>query len=140
MGVSPTGRSGGGGGITGGGDLNLLPLEHSHTVHWYQAHYGPVSGVVSASGFKGGQAVVVTERIGLGQDVDGGSGGGTDGGGGGYGPYSERDGINRWEDTVANVILRKDPNAPLDSALVLEIQHPNMKILGRYGGRLNRER
>ena len=79
-------------------------------------------------------------RLEIGQDAINGSGGRIDGGRGVEGQNGDRYGINRWEDTVANVILRKDPNAPLDSALVLEIQHPNMKILGRYGGRLNRER
>ena len=43
MGVSPAGGCDGGGGVTGGGDLRLPPLEHSHTVHCGQSHYGPVS-------------------------------------------------------------------------------------------------
>ena len=33
--VSPAGGSDGGGRIIGGGDLRLLLLEHSHTVHFY---------------------------------------------------------------------------------------------------------
>ena len=75
MGVSPTGGSDVIGGITRGGDLNLPYLEHSHTFHCNQAHYGPVSVIKATSGFKGGQEVRVTVRIGIGQDTDGGSGG-----------------------------------------------------------------
>ena len=83
--VSPSGGRGGRGGVTGCGDLSLLYPKYSHKVHCDQAHYGPVSSGGAEAGVKGGQAVVVTGRIGLGGDADGGSGGGTDGGGGGYG-------------------------------------------------------
>ena len=56
--LSPTRVRDGRGGITGGGDLYLPPLEHICTIHCNQAHYGPLSGGVAASGVKDGQAVV----------------------------------------------------------------------------------
>ena len=79
--VSPAVGRDCGGGITGGGDLNIPSLEHSYTVHCDQAHYGPVSGGGAAAGFKGVQAVVGSGQILLGGDVNVGSGGGTDVGG-----------------------------------------------------------
>ena len=83
MGISPTGRSDGGGGVTGGGYLRLPRPEHSHTVHCYHAHYVHVSCGGEASGVMCGQAVVRAGRLGLGGDADSGLGGGTGGGGGG---------------------------------------------------------
>ena len=56
MGLSPAGGRDGRGGITGCGDLCLLPSEHSRTAHYNQAHYGYVSGVGMEYGVKGGQA------------------------------------------------------------------------------------
>ena len=101
-----------------------------------------MSGGGEASGVTGGQAVVGTGRLGLGRDVDGGSGGGTGGGRGGDGRDGDgdRDGLNRWEDTVANVILGMEPNSPLAYAPLLELHHPIMSMLGGHGGRLERER
>ena len=82
MGLPPAGGSDDRGGTTVGGDVRLLPLEHSHTVYCDQAHYGPVSVGGAGAGFKGDQVVVGGGRTGCGGDADGGSGGGTDGGGG----------------------------------------------------------
>ena len=48
------------------------------------------------SGVKGGQTVMVTGRIGLGKDEDGGLGGGSYGGGGGDGQGGDGDGLNMW--------------------------------------------
>ena len=95
-----------------------------------------MSGGVGASGVTGAQLVVGTGRSGIGRDADSVLGCGTNRGGRGYGRDGGGDGINRWEDTVANVILGKDPNAPLDYALGLELHHPIMNMLGGYGGRL----
>ena len=74
MGVSNSGKRDDGGVITEGEDLRIPPPEHSHTVHCSQAHYGPVPGGRAAAGVKGGQAVVVTGRLGLGEELNGGSG------------------------------------------------------------------
>ena len=82
MDVSPDGRSNGGVGVTGGGDVHLPSLENSHTVHCDQALYGPGYGGGEASRFTGGQAVVGTESIVKIGDADSGSGGRTGGGGG----------------------------------------------------------
>ena len=38
------------------------------------------------------------------------------------------------EDTVVNMTLGKQPNAPLTYALVLEIHQPNMSKFGDHGG------
>ena len=43
MGISPSGGFDGGGGISGDGDLHLLPLEQISTVYCNQAHYVPMS-------------------------------------------------------------------------------------------------
>ena len=85
MGVPPSVGSDDGGGITGGGYLHIPPLEHSHTVHCNQDHYGPISGGGAESGVKGVQAVVGAGWLGIGGDADGGLGGGTDREGRGYG-------------------------------------------------------
>ena len=69
MGVSLSRGCNGGGGITRGGDLCLPPTEHSFTVHFNQAHYGPVSGDRAEAGVKGGQVVVGAGRLKLGGDV-----------------------------------------------------------------------
>ena len=66
---------------TGGGYLHSLPPEHSRTVYFNQANYGPVSGRKMDIGAKGGNKMVVTGGFGVGGDTDGGPGGGTDGGG-----------------------------------------------------------
>ena len=66
------------GGIEGGGDLLLLPLEKDCTVYCDQDHYGPVSGSGSEARLKGSQSVVGAGRTGFGGNVDGGSGGGTE--------------------------------------------------------------
>ena len=44
------------------------------------------------------------------------------------------------EDTVENLILREEPNAPLESALGLELHHPIMSMLGGNGVQIKRER
>ena len=66
--------------ITGGGHVRLPPSEHSHTLHFDQAHYLPVSGVSAEAGVKGDQAVVGSGRPGFGWYAYGSSEGGTDGG------------------------------------------------------------
>ena len=38
--------------------VRLPPPEHSRTVYWGQAHYGPVSGSGAEDGVNDGQAVV----------------------------------------------------------------------------------
>ena len=63
------------------GDLCLLPLEQSCTVHYDQDHYGPVYGGGLETRSIGIQAVVRTRQGGRGGDVDGILGGGMDGGG-----------------------------------------------------------
>ena len=82
-----------------------------------------MSGGGSEAGAKGIQSVVGEGRIGLGWDEDGGSGGGMDVGEGGDGQDRDGDGdgdrLNRWEDTVANIILGTKSNDPLASALGL---------------------
>ena len=100
-----------------------------------------MSGSGEASGDTGGQVVVGTGRLGLGRDAYCGLGGRTDWGGVGYRWNSEGDGLNSWEDTVANLILGMETNAPLVYDLGLELRHPIMSMLGgRRGGRLERER
>ena len=44
----------------GGGDIRLPPPEHGHTVHCYQAHYGPVYIGRAETKTKDIQAVVRT--------------------------------------------------------------------------------
>ena len=99
-----------------------------------------MSGGGAADGVKDGQAVVVSGRIGLGGYVYGGLGGGTKRGGGGDRQDGDDDGINRWEDTVSNVILGTEHNDPLASAPVLELHHQIMSMLGGHRGWLERER
>ena len=60
MGVSPTGRSYGGGVITGGGNLRLPPPEYSQKVIYDQDNYGPVSGGEEASRITVGQEVLIS--------------------------------------------------------------------------------
>ena len=93
-----------------------------------------MSGGGKASGVMGGKSVVGTERLGLGGDTHGGSGGGKVGGGGGYG--RDGDGYVRlimWEDTLENIILGTEHNDPLAYAPVLGFHHPIMIMLGRQG-------
>ena len=71
------------------------------------------------SGVKGGQTVMVTGRIGLGKDEDGGLGGGSYGGGGGDGQGGDGDGLNMWEDTVVNIILGTETSSPIASIQLL---------------------
>ena len=75
MDVSPAGGSDGLGDIIGVGYLHLPPPEHSRTVHYYQAHYGSVSGGGEASVVVGVQSVVITVPHGLARDANSGSGG-----------------------------------------------------------------
>ena len=70
----------GGGGTEGCGDRRLLPPEQIFTVHYDQAHYGPVYGGGAETGTMGIQSVLGTGRVGFGGDADGGLGGGTEGG------------------------------------------------------------
>ena len=56
--VPPTGRDHGEVGPAVGGDLCFLPPKYSQTLHFYQAHFGPVPGGGSAPGDKGVEAVV----------------------------------------------------------------------------------
>ena len=84
--------------------------------------------------------MVVAGRIGLGGYAYIGTGGGTGGGGGGGGRHEEGDGLNRWEDNLANVILGMEPNAPLAYATVLEPPQTITSKLGGHGCRLERER
>ena len=58
-------------------------------------------------------------RLEIGQDAINGSGGRIDGGRGVEGQNGDRYGLNRWEDTVANVILGMEHNTPLASSPVL---------------------
>ena len=83
-----------------------------------------MSGGGEASGVTGVQSVVVSGRPGLGEDADGVLGCRMGGGGGVYGwdGDGERQ-IIRWEDTVANIIVGTDPNAPLAYAPGLDLQH-----------------
>ena len=119
-------------GITGGGYLRLLPPEHSCKVYCNQYHHGPVSGDGAKAGVKGGQAVVVSGRIGLGGDADSsweverterGGEKGREIDGDGYG-------LNWWEDNVVNIILGTEPNAPLAYAPGLELHYPIISTLG----------
>ena len=94
-----------------------------------------MSGGGDASGVMGGQAVVGAVRLGLGGDADRGSGGIIGGRGGGDGQYGDRDGrLIRWEDTVANVVLDTEPNAPLAYAPGLELHRPIIIMLEGNGG------
>ena len=129
-GVSSTGRNSGRGVITGGGYLHLPPPEHSHTVHFNQAHYGPVSGDEAAAGIKGGQSVVGSGRLGIGEDAGGSSGGYKDGGGGVYGWGGDGYRLHMWEDTLANTILGMEPNDTIDCDPRLELKHLLMSMLG----------
>ena len=72
-------------------------------------------------------------RLGLGGDEDCGSGGGMGGGRGG--DRGEDDGYGRltkWEDTVTNIILGKEPNVPLAYYTGLEPHQPIMSMLGGH--------
>ena len=113
MGLSPSGGRYGGGGIVGGGDLRLPPLEHSCTVYCGQAHYVLMSGSRSEAKVKGDQALMESGRAGFGGDADGGLGGVTYGGvgEGGWDGYGE--GLIWWEDNVTYVYLVTQLNFPL---------------------------
>ena len=87
-------------------------------------------------GVKGGQAVAVIRRLGLGRDTDGGSGGGMNRGWVEYGQDGDGYAINMCKDTVANIIFGTEPNDPLASAPGLELHHLTMSMLGGKGGRL----
>ena len=73
VGVSPAGGGNDVGGVTGGGDPRLPPIEHNHAVHRNQDHYGTVSGGTEPTGDKGVQAVVGAGISGLDGDAYGGS-------------------------------------------------------------------
>ena len=79
MGVPPTGGVNGKDGPSGFGYLCSPPPEHSHTVHFNQAHYGPVSGGRATPRDKGVKEAVVAVVSGTGGDADGGSVSGTGG-------------------------------------------------------------
>ena len=70
MGVSPSSGSYFGRGITGGGDIHILPLENRHTVDCSHFHHGPVSGVGAAAGVKGGPSVVGLIQLGIRDGAD----------------------------------------------------------------------
>ena len=72
-----------------------------------------MSGGRADAGVKGGQAVMGSRRPEFGGDEDISSGCGTDEGRVGYGKDRDGDGLNWWEDMVANVILGTEPNVPL---------------------------
>ena len=97
-----------------------------------------MSGSREVSGVTGDQSVVVTGGLALGRDVYGGLGGGTYGWGVGDLQDGDRDILNRWEDTVANIIIGTEPNDPLVYAPGLEIYHLIMSMLGGHGDRLER--
>ena len=63
MGLPSVGVCNGGSWFAGGGDLRLLPPEHSRTVYCDQANYGPVSGRKVESGAKGVNEMLVTGRF-----------------------------------------------------------------------------
>ena len=117
--IPPAGGRDGGSGTAGGGYLCLPPPEHGCTEHCNQTHYEPVSGGVADTVSKGIQAVLRTGRSGCGRDADGGSGGRRDGGGLGDGQDGDGNGLNWWEDNVANVNLGTKPKSPLAYALGL---------------------
>ena len=81
--------------------------------------------------------ILETVRPGVGGDADSGLGGGTNGGGGGDGQERDRDGLNMWEDNVANVILGTEINAPLAYDPVLELHHPIIFTIGGHGRRFD---
>ena len=94
------------------------------------------SGIVD-TGAMGIQVVVGTGEGVCGGYVYGSLGGEMDRGGGEDGRDGDKDGqLIRWECNVANVILGMEPNAPLAYALVLELCHPIMSMLGGHGCRL----
>ena len=137
MGITTYGGRDGGSKNAGGGDPCLLPPEHGRTAHCDQAHYVPVSRGGADTRDKGIQAVVITGRGICGRDEDGGLGSGTDKGGGGYVWDGDKDGLNWWEDSVANTALGTDPNAPIDYAPKSKHHYPIMSMLGYHGGRLH---
>ena len=84
--------------------------------------------------------MVVTGRLGLRSDAGGGLGGEKNGGGGGDGQDSDGDGLNSWEDTVANVILCIKTNDPLLHDPGLELHQQIMGMLERHVGCLDRDK
>ena len=58
VGLTPTGRGYGRGGHTVGGDIRCPPPEHSFTIYFDKAHYGPVSGGGVYPGGKGVESMV----------------------------------------------------------------------------------
>ena len=78
--------------------------------------------------------MVVIGRFGFGGDAYGGSGGVTDRGGGGDKRDGDGDGqLIKWEDTIENITLGVEPNAPLAYTPVLELHHPIMSTIGAHG-------
>ena len=124
MGISLAEVCNGIGGITGGEDIRLLPLEHIFTIYCDQTHYGPVSGGGVEAIFKGVQAVVGSVRTGFGKDADSGLVSGTERGWVGDRQDGGGNGLNKWEYNVSRVTLGTDPNAPLAYAPALELHHP----------------
>ena len=82
------------------------------------------------------QAVVVTVQSGCGGDAYGGLIGRTDGWGGGDGRDGDGDRLSQWEDNVANVTLRTEPNVPLAYAPRLGHHQPIMSTVGDTRGQL----
>ena len=140
MGVPPANGSDGGLGITGGEDLHLLPQEHIITVHCNQAYYGTVSDrgeEYSGHGWPiGGGNMTACTGKGRGWRLKRRNGRR----GGGYGDDGDGDGLNRWEDTVANVILGTEPNVPISYTTVFELHQPIMSMFGAHRNRLEKER
>ena len=80
MGVPPSSRGNIRGRSAGGGDLRRPPPEHSHTVHFYQAHYGPMYSKWTMPRDNDVKSVVRAGGIGPGGDAESGSGGDLGGG------------------------------------------------------------
>ena len=89
---------------------------------------------------KGIQAVVITGRIGYGEDEDGGLGGGTERGGGGDEFDGDKDRKIHWEDNEANSTLETEHNYPLAYALGMKYHHLIMKTLGNTRVQLDKKR
>ena len=97
--------------------------------------------IKTGAGAKGGSKMLVTGRFGFVGGVDSVLGGVIDSGGGGDGQDRDNNGrLLKWEDTVANITLGKEHNAPLAYALGLEHHHMIMSTLGYHGSQLERDR
>ena len=96
-----------------------------------------MSGGKTEAGAKGGKYVAGTGLFGFDGGAEGGLGFRADGEVGGNRQDRDRDGrIIKCEDTVENINLWTEHNAPISYDMGLKLRHPNISTLGSHGGHI----